>query len=95
MGLSDSSPSLYSPADLGSLAGGVLDAPFSLGALSLDFSLGTKSGSNFGGSLSMATRGKALSSVLSSAHTLWVRTVVQRVRKIGKIFWVFLVFSLP
>merc|ERR1711962_309177 len=58
-------------ADLGSLAGGVLDAPFSLGALSLDFSLGTKSGSNFGGSLSMATRGKALSSVLSSAHTLW------------------------
>jgi len=58
-------------ADLGSLAGSVLNAPFNIGALSLDFSLGTKSASKYGGSISMATRGKALTSALESSHLLW------------------------
>jgi len=58
-------------ADLGSLAGSVLSAPFNIGTLSLDFSLVTKSASKYGGSLSMATRGKALTSALESSHLLW------------------------
>jgi len=57
--------------DLGALAGSVLNAPFNLGALSLDFSLATKSSSAYGASLSMATRGKALTSALESSHTIY------------------------
>jgi len=57
--------------DLGCLAGGVLNAPFNLGALSLDFALATKSSSAYGASLSMATRGKALTSALETSHVLF------------------------
>lgn len=57
--------------DLGCLAGSVLNAPFNLGALSLDFALATKSSSAYGASLSMATRGKALTSALESSHVLF------------------------
>jgi len=58
-------------ADLGCLAGSVLDAPFNVGAISLDFSLATKSSSAYSAGLSMATRGKALTSALQSSHTLF------------------------
>jgi len=57
--------------DLGCLAGSVLNAPFNLGALSLDFSLATKSTSAYGASLSMATRGNALTSALESTHSIY------------------------
>jgi len=57
--------------DLGCLAGSVLNAPFNLGALSLDFSLATKSTSAYGASLSMATRGNTLTSALESTHSIY------------------------